>query len=116
MNGNDAKVKSAKTTPLYEGAEITIFQSYLLLVQFSIHYGLSASGFNDLLHLLTNHLSKSAKLLNTVHALKKFPFLMMLQELILHVLHAYNYLTGKMLFATPWDVSIMELFHFSLCN
>ena len=42
--------------PLYDGTELTTFESYFLLLQYSLHHGLSKQAFSDLLTLVGMHL------------------------------------------------------------
>ena len=59
-------------TPLYEGSEITVFESHLLLFQFSVRHSLSAKAFGELLQVVSAHLPPTAKFPKSVYTLKWF--------------------------------------------
>lgn len=62
----------ADQTPLYPNAELTSFQSHLLLFQYGLRHSLTTKAFTELLQLLTVHLPRGAKVPKSVHHLKRF--------------------------------------------
>lgn len=58
--------------PLYDGANITILESYLLLYQYALRHSLSKKALSDLLSVLNVHLPDQAKSAPSFYKLKKF--------------------------------------------
>ena len=48
-------------SPLYEGSEMTVYESHLLLFQFAVRHGLSSKAFEELLQVVSTHLTETAK-------------------------------------------------------
>lgn len=69
---NSEKLKAASEKTLYEGAQISILLSYLLIFQFVINHSLSGKAFTELLQLLSIHLPRDAKLPSSAQKLKSF--------------------------------------------
>lgn len=67
-----AKLKNAASTPLYGGAEISVFHAFLLIFQFAVRHSLTTKAFAELLHLIAALLPLKAKTPKTVTSLKKF--------------------------------------------
>lgn len=63
---------STTDSPLYEGSEITVFESHLLLFQFSVRHSSSAKAFGELLQVVSAHLPPTAKFPKSVYTLKWF--------------------------------------------
>ena len=59
-------------SPLYEGSEMTVYESHLLLFQFAVRHGLSSKAFEELLQVVSAHLPETAKSPKSVHRLKRF--------------------------------------------
>ena len=57
---------------LYPQAELSIFQSNLLVFQFAIRHSLTGKAFTELLQLLSVHLPKGAAVPKSVHTFKRF--------------------------------------------
>lgn len=57
---------------LYEGADITIFESYFLLFQFAVRHSLTGKAFSELLQLIGVHIPRSSKAAKSVYNLKKY--------------------------------------------
>ena len=57
-------------SPLFDGAEITILDSYLILYQFALRHSLTKLGFQELIDLVSVHLPNTR--ITTVYKLKKF--------------------------------------------
>ena len=55
--------------PLYEGADLSIFDSYFLAFQFSVRHCLTST---ELLNLLRVHVPTSAKVAKSLYRLKKY--------------------------------------------
>ena len=64
-------VPSNLMQPLYEGADVTVIESSILLLQFSLRHSLSTSALKDLIQLLTLHLPKSSQCSQSKYKLKK---------------------------------------------
>lgn len=47
--------------PLYDGAELSVFDSYLLLYQYAIRHSITQKAFSELITLVSAHLPKEAK-------------------------------------------------------
>ena len=58
--------------PLYEGSDVTILDSHLMVFQFAIRHGLSNKAFGELLRVISCHLPPSANSPRSVHLLKDF--------------------------------------------
>ena len=56
--------------PLYEGAKLSVFESYLSLLQYSLRHGLTKQASSDLLNLVGKHLPTESMI--SLHMLKKF--------------------------------------------
>ena len=52
--------------PLFEGANLSIFESYFLVFQFSIRHSLSSTAFTELLDLIRVHVPSSAKVAKSI--------------------------------------------------
>ena len=63
---------SSTDSPLYEGSEITCFESHLLLFQFAVRHSLSSKAFGELLQVVSAHLPQTAKSPKSVYMLKRF--------------------------------------------
>ena len=59
-------------TPLYEGADLTILDSYLLLYQFSLRHCITQTAFSELISLVDTHVPKDAKSVTSLYKLRKF--------------------------------------------
>ena len=59
-------------TPLYEGTDLTVLDSYLMLYQFSLRHCLSKQAFSELILLVDTHVPKNAKSVSSLYMLKKF--------------------------------------------
>ena len=68
----EQKHKAEFTTLLYDGADITILESYLLLYQFALRHGMSKQALTDLVSLLNVHLPQQAKSARSFYKLKQF--------------------------------------------
>ena len=64
--------------PLYPGAKLTFFQSYLQLFQYALRHRLTKLAFSDLLNLVGNHLRTNSMV--SLYKLKKY-FLHLYQDL-----------------------------------
>lgn len=60
------------SSPLYDDAEISVFESHLLCFQFSIRHSLTAKAFSELLQLLSVHLPSSSMAPKSIYRLKSF--------------------------------------------
>ncbi len=61
------------TSPLYDGANIRVVDSYLLLFQFSLRHSLSGVGFEDLIKLVSVHLPSTSNCTGlSTHTLEKY--------------------------------------------
>ncbi len=58
-------------TPMYEGAQLTILDSYATLLCFAIRHGLSKQALSELIQLVNLHLPHSSQSLKSVYKLKK---------------------------------------------
>ena len=56
--------------PLYEGAKLTVFESYLHLMQYSLRHGLTKQASSDLLSLIAKHLPLESMV--SLYKLRKF--------------------------------------------
>lgn len=57
--------------PLYPGAQLSTFQSHLLIFQYAIRHGLTNKAFTELLQLLSVHAPSGACVPKSVHILKQ---------------------------------------------
>lgn len=81
-----AKIEES-TGPLYEGADVSIVEAYLLIFTFGMTFHLSGRAFNMLLLVITTLPKKNAKIPQSIHSLKQFftCFLILYQVCILFV-------------------------------
>lgn len=61
----------ADETPLYPGAQVTAFQSRLLVFQFAVRHSLTTKAFTELLQLLRVHVPRGSAVPTSVHSLKR---------------------------------------------
>ena len=59
-------------TPLYEGADLTILDSYLMLYQFALRHCITDTAFSELISLVDTHVPKDAKSATSLYKLRKF--------------------------------------------
>lgn len=59
-------------TPLYDGADVSVLDSYLLTYQFILKHGLSKVALDELIRLLITHLPRSSKAVTSLHTLEKY--------------------------------------------
>ena len=59
-------------TPLYDGADVSVLDSYLLVYQFALKHGLSKMAIDELIRLLSTHLPRSSKAATSLHTLEKY--------------------------------------------
>ena len=67
-----ALAESTDNTPLYPGAQLSTFQSHLLVFQYAIRHSMTTRAFTELLQLLSVHLPRGAAVQKSVHSLKRF--------------------------------------------
>ena len=60
------------SSPLYDNAEISVFESHLLSFQFAIRHSLTTKAFSELLQLLSVHLPSSSMAPRSIYRLKSF--------------------------------------------
>lgn len=85
---NEATVDGKDTSaPIYEGAEVTIFESYILAFQFSVRHSLTKKAFSELLQLMSVLLPKSASFPTNITTVKRF--LLKLFPHVSPVVHKY---------------------------
>ena len=58
--------------PLYDGADVSVLDSYLLVYQFALKHGLSKMAIDELIRLLSTHLPRSSKAATSLHTLEKY--------------------------------------------
>ena len=71
-NHNHAHLGRACAEPLYDGADISVFDSFLLIFQFALRHSLTSKAFSELLQLLGAHLPLGAKQASSVYSVKKY--------------------------------------------
>ncbi len=59
-------------TPLYEGAELSILDSHLLLYQYALRHCLTKQAFMELISLVDTHVPKDSKAASSLYKLRKF--------------------------------------------
>lgn len=59
-------------TTLYSGAQLTVFQSYLLIFQYSVRHSLSRKAFAELLQLISVHAPQGAAIPKSVYSIKRY--------------------------------------------
>ena len=61
-------------TPIYEGAQLTVLDSYLLLYQYALRHNLTKDAFSSLISLVVGHLPRSNTVIASLslYKLKKF--------------------------------------------
>lgn len=57
-------------TPLYDSADITVIDSYLMLFQYSLRHSLTKKAFSELIQLVSVHLPCSSKSAESLYKLK----------------------------------------------
>ena len=68
----EQKQKPEFTTLLYDGSDLTVLESYLVLYQFALRHGISKQALTDLVSLVNIHLPQSAKSAPSFYKLKQF--------------------------------------------
>ena len=58
--------------PLFEGSEVSVLESYLMLLQYSLRHSLTKKAFSELLDLVIAHLPNTAKCATSIYKLKQF--------------------------------------------
>ena len=71
-SGDESLSGATETSPLYPGANLSVLDSCLLLLQFALRYGLTNKAFSQLIRLVEAHLPSSACCLKSVYKLKEF--------------------------------------------
>ena len=59
-------------TPLYEGAELSVLDSHLLLYQYALRHCLTKQAFMELISLVDTHVPKDSKAASSLYKLRKF--------------------------------------------
>ena len=80
----DIRINESFKKPLYDGADLTVFESYSLLLQYSLRHGLTKRAFSELLQLVGVHLP--TKSMASLYKVKKF-FLDLYGDIILEPRH-----------------------------
>ena len=57
---------------LYDGADLSIFESYFLLFQFAVRHSLTGKAFSELLELIGVHIPRPSKAAQSIYKLKKY--------------------------------------------
>ena len=57
---------------LYDRADVTVYDSYLLVFQYATRHSLTKTAFNELLQLISVHLPTSAPFPKSVHRIQSF--------------------------------------------
>lgn len=65
------EIPGCNKTPLYPGAQLSSFESKLLLFQYAIRHGLTTRAFTELLLLISVHLPPGAAVPKSVYSLKR---------------------------------------------
>lgn len=73
--------------PLYEGSNVSIFDSHVLCLQLALKHSLTDKAFSDVLQLVSAHLPDTSKSPKSVYLLKKF-FLNLFPQ-VTPIVHAY---------------------------
>ena len=68
----EQKQKPEFTTLLYDGSDLTVLESHLVLYQFALRHGISKQALTDLVSLVNIHLPQSAKSAPSFYKLKQF--------------------------------------------
>lgn len=64
-------VAGLSDAPLYPGAQLSEYQSYLLISQYAAHHSLTTKVFTELLQLLSVHVLQVSAITVSVHSLKR---------------------------------------------
>ena len=59
-------------TPLYDGADLTILDSYLMMYQFALRHCITDTAFSELISLVDTHVPKDAMSATSLYKLRKF--------------------------------------------
>ena len=60
------------TTSLYQGADLSVLDSYILLYEYALRHSLTKQAFAELISLVSVHLPRSAHCATSFHMLKKY--------------------------------------------
>ena len=75
-NGSDSGLNASErdqySLPLYDGSEITVFDSYFLVFQFAVRHSLTGTAFSELLQLIKVHLPPSSRAAKSLFILKNY--------------------------------------------
>ena len=59
-------------TPLYEGAELSVLDSHLLLYQYALRHCITKQAFMELISLVDTHVPRDSKAASSLYKLRKF--------------------------------------------
>ena len=88
--------------PLYDGAKLSVFESYSLLLQYSLRHSLTKLAFSDLLQLVGQHLPTGS--MASLYKVKKF------------FLELYGDITFKLCYCCSCCHSLLEDSETTCCN
>lgn len=60
------------STPLYQGADISVLDSYLLLYKFALRHTLTKKAFSELIGIVSTHLPPTARCASSLYSLQKY--------------------------------------------
>ena len=66
----DISVDESFLQPLYDGAKLTVFESYTLILQYSLRHGLTKKAFGELLILIGKHIPMQS--MSSLYKVRKF--------------------------------------------
>ena len=69
---SEMSVNPSFLQPLFEGSEVSVLESYLMLLQYSLRHSLTKKPFSELLDLVIAHLPNTSKCATSIYKLKQF--------------------------------------------
>ena len=59
-------------TPLYDGAELSVLDSHLLMYQYALRHCITTQAFTELISLVETHMPRNSRAISSLYKLRKF--------------------------------------------
>ena len=78
---DDVEHDGSELTPLYDGARISVIDSYILMLQYALKHSLTKKAFEELIKLISVHLPTDTNMSKSIYQLKNF-FMQIFPEVV----------------------------------
>ena len=78
---DDVEHDGSELTPLYDGARISVIDSYILMLQYALKHSLTKKAFEELIKLISVHLPTDTNMPKSIYQLKNF-FMQIFPEVV----------------------------------